>query len=140
MSKQRLTPYFGTASSLFASSRDGSTFQGNIMRLQSFIAALVLGVLASLTGIAYATSHVQASGTEASAALTEGEVRRVDRDAKKLTIRHGPIASLDMPPMTMVFQVRDEALLAQLKTGDRIRFSAERIGGVYVVTQVEPAR
>jgi Cu/Ag efflux protein CusF len=74
------------------------------------------------------------------AALSEGEIRRVDKDAKKLTIRHGPLANLDMPPMTMVFQVKDPSVLEQLKPGDKIRFQAEKIGGAYTVTRIEPAQ
>ena len=75
-----------------------------------------------------------------SAPLSDGEVRRVDKEAKKLTIRHGPIQNLDMPPMTMVFQVQDLSLLENVKPGDRIRFSADKIGGAYTVTKIEPAR
>ena len=70
--------------------------------------------------------------------LADGEVRRVDRDAKKITLRHGPIASIDMPPMTMVFQVKDPAMLDGLKQGDKVKFSAEKIDGAYVVTRIEP--
>jgi Cu(I)/Ag(I) efflux system periplasmic protein CusF len=75
-----------------------------------------------------------------SAALSDGEVRKVDKDAKKITIKHGPLANLDMPPMTMVFQVKDPALLNQVKAGDRVRFQAEKIGGAYTVTKIEPVK
>ena len=71
--------------------------------------------------------------------LVPGEVRRVDTDAGKITLRHGPIPNLDMPDMTMVFRVSDPALLTGLKAGDRIRFTAEKIGGQYTVTSVAPA-
>lgn len=71
------------------------------------------------------------------AAVAEGEIRRVDRETKKLTIRHGPIASLDMPAMTMVFQVKDPALLDRVKPGDKVRFAAEKLGGAYTVTAIE---
>ena len=74
------------------------------------------------------------------AALAKGEVRKVDRNAKKLTLKHGPIAKLEMPPMTTVFQVKDPAVLDQLKPGDKIKFSAERIGGAYTVTRIEPVK
>ena len=70
-------------------------------------------------------------------ALTEGEVRKIDKDSGKITIRHGTIPNLDMPPMTMVFQVNDPAMLDKVKTGDQIRFAAEKPGGVYTVTFVE---
>lgn len=74
------------------------------------------------------------------AELTDGEVRKVDKDAGKLTIRHGEIKNLDMPPMTMVFQVKDPAMLAPLKAGDRIRFAAQKnAAGAYVVTEVQSA-
>ena len=73
-------------------------------------------------------------------ALSDGEVRKVDKDAKKITIRHGPIANLDMPAMSMVFQVKDAAMLDQVKAGDKIRFAADRQGGAYIVTQIEAAK
>ena len=73
----------------------------------------------------------------APAALTDGEIRKVDKAAKKLTIKHGPIANLDMPPMTMVFQVKDAKLLDRVKVGDKVKFRAEKEGGAYVVTAIE---
>jgi Cu(I)/Ag(I) efflux system periplasmic protein CusF len=88
-----------------------------------------------------ATTHTSAETHGAQhTALTEGEVRRVDKDAKKLTIRHGAIVNLDMPAMTMVFQVQDPSVLDTVKAGDKIRFSAEKIGGAYTVTRLEPAK
>ncbi len=80
-------------------------------------------------------------GAQAQAgALADGEIRRVDKDAKKITIKHGPIQSLDMPPMTMVFQVKDPAMLDQVKAGDKVKFDAEKTGGAYTVTRMEPQR
>ena len=75
-----------------------------------------------------------------SAALSEGEVRKVDKSAKKITIKHGPLANLDMPGMTMVFQVKDPAMLDQVKAGDNVKFRAEKIAGAYTVTRIEPAK
>ena len=75
-----------------------------------------------------------------SAALSDGEVRKVDKDAKKITIKHGPLQGLDMPAMTMVFQVADPAMLEQVKAGDKVKFQAEKIGGGYRVTQIQPAK
>ena len=73
--------------------------------------------------------------------MAEGEVRKVDKDAQKITLRHGPLPQLDMPqPMTMVYQVKDAALLERVKPGDRIRFSAEKIRGAFVLTGVEPVK
>lgn len=74
------------------------------------------------------------------AALSDGEIRKVDKDAKKITIKHGPLANLDMPPMTMVFQVKDPAMLNQVKAGDKVKFQAEKIGGAFTVTQIEAVK
>lgn len=79
------------------------------------------------------------AAAESAGEWADAEVRRVDREARKVTLRHGPIRSLDMPPMTMVFQVADDALLARLREGGKVRFMAEKRAGAYVVTQVEPA-
>jgi len=73
-------------------------------------------------------------------AFTTGEVRKVDKEAKKITIKHGEIRNLDMPAMTMVFQVKDTALLEQVKVGDKIRFAADKVGGAYTVTKIEPVK
>jgi Cu(I)/Ag(I) efflux system periplasmic protein CusF len=70
----------------------------------------------------------------------EAEVRKIDKDAKKVTLKHGPIKNLDMPGMTMVFQVKDAALLDKLvllTPGDKIMFTAEQQQGAYVVTGAE---
>ena len=72
--------------------------------------------------------------------MAEGEVRKVDRDAKKITIRHGPLEQLEMPAMTMVFQVKDPAMLDQVKAGDKVKFQAEKVGAAYTVTKIEPVR
>ena len=66
-----------------------------------------------------------------------GEVRKVDRDNRKITIKHGEIKSLDMPPMTMVFTVKDPALLEAAKPGDKVRFAVAREDGKFVVTAIE---
>ena len=68
-----------------------------------------------------------------------GEVRKVDRDNLKITIKHGEIKSLDMPPMTMVFTVKDPALLEAAKPGDKVRFAVAREDGKFVVTAIEVA-
>ena len=74
--------------------------------------------------------------------MAEAEVRKFDKDAKKITLKHGPIKNLEMPGMTMVFQVRDAALLDKLSLltpGDKIMFTAEQLQGAYVVTGAEKA-
>jgi len=72
--------------------------------------------------------------------LTDGEIRKVDKDAGKITIKHGPIRNLDMPQMTMVFQVKEQGMLEQVKAGDKVRFSAEKIGERYTVTRIETVK
>ena len=100
----------------------------------ALLAALAFGVPAFGQGAADHSSHHD------TAPLTDGEVRKVDKEAKKLTIKHGPIANLDMPAMTMVFQVKDPAMLDQVAAGDKIKFGAEKIGGAFTVTRIEPTK
>ena len=76
----------------------------------------------------------------AQADLTDGEVRKIDKDGGKLTLRHGEIRNLDMPPMTMVFTVKDKALLDKLQPGDKVKFRAVAEGGQIVVTQIETGK
>ena len=68
---------------------------------------------------------------------TPGEVRKVDRQAGKVTLRHGEIRNLDMPPMTMVFGVRDKAKLDALKAGDKVKFRAVDEGGKLTITEID---
>jgi len=102
---------------------------------------VIIGLIAAavLTPV-YAQNSQSATGaTHASSAMAEGEIRKVDKDAKKITIKHGPLQKLDMPAMTMVFQVSDPAMLERIKAGDKVRFDAEKVGGAYVVTKIEAA-
>ena len=71
---------------------------------------------------------------------TEAEVRKVDLGARKITLKHGEIKNLEMPPMTMVFQVSNPALLGSIKTGDKVRFTADKVNGAYTVLTLEPAK
>jgi len=107
-------------------------------KLSLYLTAAMLGYAAPLLAQS-STDHASHHPTivAQAAALTDGEIRRVDKEAKKLTIKHGPIQNLDMPGMTMVFQVKDPAMLDQLKAGDKIKFQAEKIGGAYIVTRIE---
>ncbi|BDT67822.1 hypothetical protein os1_20000 [Comamonadaceae bacterium OS-1] len=76
---------------------------------------------------------------QATLPYTDGEVRKVDLSAQKITLQHGEIKNLDMPPMRMVFQVKKPALLEGVKAGDKVRFTAEQINGALVVTDLQPA-
>ena len=69
--------------------------------------------------------------------LVDAEVRKVDVSAGKITLKHGDIPNLDMPPMTMVFQMQDPAQLDGLKAGDKVRFTADKLRGAYTVLKIE---
>ena len=86
---------------------------------------------------AHAGHHAQAAASSTAAAMADGEVRKIDKDAGKITLKHGPIKSLDMPPMTMVFQVKDRAFLDKVKAGDKVKFTAEEKAGAYIVTSID---
>jgi len=73
------------------------------------------------------------------AADADGEVRRIDKAQAKITLKHGEIKNLDMPPMTMVFRVKDPKWLDGLAVGDKVKFSAAQENGQYVVTGLAKA-
>ena len=103
---------------------------------------LLTAILAASLFIAPAYAQQPQGGHDShhpSAALSDGEVRKVDKDAKKITIKHGPLTNLDMPAMTMVFQVADPAMLEQVKAGDKVKFEAEKVGGGYRITRIARA-
>ena len=92
-----------------------------------------------LSAAVLAFASMAAMAQTATKDMTEAEVRKVDKDAKKLTLKHGPIKNLDMPGMTMVFQVKDPAMLDKLAVGDKIKVSVEQQQGAFVVTAIEKA-
>ena len=83
----------------------------------------------------HSAHHAPAASTAAPA--TDGEVRKVDKEQGKLTLKHGRIENLDMPAMTMVFKVEDPAMLDKVKTGDKVKFGAENVNGALVITSIE---
>ncbi len=95
---------------------------------------LILAALAAGPALAVDAHH------PANAALVDAEVRKVDKDAKKVTLKHAEIKNLDMPPMTMVFVVKDAAILEKVKAGDKVRFAAQKLDGAYTVTHIEAAK
>jgi Cu(I)/Ag(I) efflux system protein CusF len=104
---------------------------------------VVVAVIAVLAASAWAQKpaddhsahHGAAKAT--TAPMAEGEVRKIDKAGKKITLKHGPIPNVDMPAMTMVFPVKDPALLDKAKPGQKVKFQAEMIDGVATVTQIE---
>ena len=71
---------------------------------------------------------------------TEGQIRKIDKDAGKITIKHGPITNLQMPGMTMVFRVAEPAMLDQVKEGDQVQFHVDRVNGALTITRMEGAK
>ena len=112
--------------------------------------ALILVGLLATSALSFAGSHAGAPMAKdevkkdmpaaAAVDMADGEVRKIDKENKKITLKHGVIKNLDMPGMTMVFQVKDAAMLDSLKTGDKIKFKAEQAGSAIVVTEIQPAK
>lgn len=116
------------------------------MNLASLFAAITLAFTASAGAQAPAADRTAqnmprgSAATPAAAPLAEGEVRKIDKEQGKVTLRHGPIAHLDMPGMTMVFKVTDAKMLDTIKEGDKVKFAADRINGAMTVTAIEAAK
>lgn len=94
----------------------------------------------SLTAAAFLAMAAFAGvgGAAAQSAMVEGEVRKVDESAGKITIKHGPIKKFDMDSgMTMVFRASDPAMLKQVKPGDKIRFEADKVNGQFTLMRIE---
>ena len=72
--------------------------------------------------------------------MTDGEVRKIDHENGKVTIKHGEIKHMDMPPMTMVFTAKDKALLDKVQVGEKVQFVVVQEGGRMVVTDIQPAK
>jgi Cu/Ag efflux protein CusF len=95
-----------------------------------FIATLALG-LSALSVAAFAQAPLP---------VVEGEVRKIDVDQQKITLRHGEIPNIEMSPMTMTFRVPSPAMLAPFKPGDKVSFTADKVDGVLTVQSIQPAR
>lgn len=91
---------------------------------------------------ALAVSAVVTSGSSfAQSDLTDGLVTKVDASANKITIKHGPMKKFDMADgMTMVYAVKDPALLTAVKAGDKVKFDAEHLNGQFIVTNIQKAK
>ena len=87
-------------------------------------------------------AHAAHAGHQAAAPaeLTDGEVKKIDKQAGKITLRHGELKNLNMGAMTMVFRVKDPAMLDQVKVGDKVKFGADRMNGAITVVQLAAAK
>ena len=106
--------------------------------IAALLIALTTPVFAQQKAEDHSAHHPAAAALAAD--MTEGEIRKVDKDAKKLTIKHGEIKNLDMPPMTMVFQVKDAGVLDKVKVGDKVRFVVQKSDTGFVVTDIQAAK
>lgn len=102
------------------------------------LAALAASPAWSQASAAHDHGHVQAKAAPASGPVADGEVRKVDKANGKVTIKHGEIKALNMPPMTMVYPVTDAAMLDKVKAGDKVKFTATSEGGKLTVTGIQP--
>jgi len=115
-------------------------------KINAVLAAAAL--FAASSGLAMAASDVLAAPLSArapaapgvSTRLTSGEIRKIDTEQGKLTIKHDAIENLQMPGMTMVFKAADPAMLQKLQVGDKVRFAAAKANGAIVVTAIEAAQ
>ncbi|MCF8147381.1 MAG: copper-binding protein [Sulfuritalea sp.] len=73
---------------------------------------------------------------QSAADMALGEVRKIDKEARKITIKHGEIKELEMPPMTMVFTLKDPGVLENFKVGDKVKFKVVREDGKMLVTEM----
>lgn len=87
-------------------------------------------------------AHASHTGHETAAAaeLTDGEVKKIDKEAGKITLRHGEIRNLAMAAMTMVLRVQDPAMLDGVQVGDKVMFAAERQNGAITIVQMQKAQ
>jgi Cu(I)/Ag(I) efflux system protein CusF len=87
-----------------------------------------------------ASALVLATGAFAQAVPADGQVTKINAKENKITLRHGPIENLDMDSMTMVFVVKDPAMLKQVKVGDKVKFEADRVNGRLTVVKMQKAK
>ena len=117
------------------------------------LSAVTLALLGA--GAAYAADHTvhvienqqrmeaeaKAKAKAASQAeMADGEIRKINKNTGKITVKHGEIKSVEMPPMTMVFGVADKAMLEGLKEGDKVKFNVKQEGSNYTVTEIKKAQ
>lgn len=106
------------------------------------LAATAIALSSLFSGAVLAQTPPGQNTVETSVApsLTDGEIRKIDREAGKLTIRHGEIKHLEMPPMTMVFVAKDKSMLDKVKAGDKVSFMVIHENGQMVVTDLRPIK
>ena len=112
------------------------------MKLRLFLSATALAITALAGNPVFAQMNMDHGkmGMAAAPGMTDGEVRKIDKDAGKITIKHGEIKHMEMPGMTMVFVVKDKALLDKTAIGAKIQFRVMSESGQMVVTDIQPTK
>ena len=114
--------------------------------LESITAAALFAIAAAIAAPAYAQAmnHGNMPGMmmekTATAEMSDGEVRKIDKDSLKVTLKHGEIKNLEMPGMTMVFRVKDAEMLDKVQVGSIVKFVAEKLDGGFFVTAIHSLR
>lgn len=109
------------------------------------VVAIAMGCALAMSSVSYAAGDMDnmdmsadaKQGAESKDSMSHGEIKKVDAAAGKLTIKHGPLENLGMEGMTMVFKVKDPAMLSQVAVGDKIDFVAEEINGALTVVKLQ---
>jgi Cu(I)/Ag(I) efflux system periplasmic protein CusF len=106
---------------------------------------IIAATLLAGTTLSYAASHATAPSSPAAPAastlpIATAEIRKIDLENKKITLKHGEIKNLDMPSMTMVFAVNDAVMLDKLAAGDKVMFTADKVGSTFTVISIEKAK
>jgi Cu(I)/Ag(I) efflux system periplasmic protein CusF len=109
--------------------------------MKQLLAVVLVALAAASPAFAQVThNHAAPAAKAVAGTLYDGEVKRVSKDTKRVTLAHGPLTGFDMPAMTMAFPVKNAAELDKLKPGDKVRFALEKSGEDLVVSRIEPAR
>ena len=111
--------------------------------MKKLTSLVIASTLFTMNASIFAASHAAAPASAAatvSLPMADAEIRKIDLENKKVTLKHGEIKNLDMPGMTMVFQVKDAAMLEKVKTGDKIKFTADKVNGAFTVMSIEIAK
>lgn len=107
-------------------------------RFTKTLAAVVTAMIALVN--APGVAHAQMDKKMDMSQMTDGEIRKVDKEAGKVTIKHGEIKNLDMPGMTMVFTAKEKTLLDKVQAGDKVKFAVVNDSGKMVVTDIQTVR
>jgi Cu/Ag efflux protein CusF len=113
--------------------------------LNRLLPAACIALSAAITTPVFASDEVPLTlaqaktGAKTMTEMADGEVRRVDKSAGKVTLRHGELKELEMPPMTMVFEVTNKAMLDAVKPGDKVKFRASDDNGKLLLIELKPA-